>query len=137
MAYECLKELIFPLINKPDDFKKDQEWKYSDSYSQSQLVGVFHKLFDVLIKFQAFDSNEIDEYAEKVKQLVMDNVRDDCLKDLLREFMKNGEFFYKNVKILELFEIHLNRLKDKLKQVPIFSWAMEGGLYGHPKVNQF
>ena len=133
MAFECLKQIVLPFLDEPNQFSK--ETIQSSNISKEGLIEVFHKLTAVLLLFM--HNRNVDESIEKVKNYVTQLLDQDSLKALLKLFMSNSLLFYSSSHVMQIFSIRLRWLKEKLKSRPEFSWIMPGGILQHPRVTEF
>jgi len=121
----CLENTILPLLSKPDKFSQS-----IDKNSQN-IIKILYNIAETLVSFK-----DNEKYMINYKNLTNQILNPSLLKQLIDEFIKNFDKF-KDSSISDLFKLRLTWLTNVLKNVPEFSWIMEGKLDGHPIVENF
>ena len=71
------------------------------------------------------------------KNLINQIINPVLLKQLIEEFIKNFDHFKNSPSIQDLFNLRLKWLVNMLRNVPDFSFIMEGKMIGHYEVEAF
>lgn len=114
-----------PILSQRDRFTKQIE------QTPQLILKALYQLADTVVLF-----DHSDEYFINYKSLI-NQMSPSLFKQLIDELLKNIEKFKKSKSIYDLLNTRSKWLLNALKNVPEFSWVMEGRIDGHPKVEEF
>ena len=128
-----LKLSIYPLLDNPSRFSFSFFYPYSNNF-ENERADEFYKLAETL---SFFEGEEIEEYMEKYKNIVLLLFKDSLLENLLDKISFNSSI-YPSQSILQMYEARLKSLSEKIVEPPkINCWSMPGKIDGYPILNDF
>ena len=129
MAYECLLQIVLPILNIPETLKYE-------SRHDANRFRIFYKLTGVVLLFM---QRNVDEPMDKIISIIKETINAADMKMLLDLFRGNSLLFYSSRHVMQLFEYRRNYLTEKIILIDTnFTWSMPGSISRyHPEVTKF